>query len=448
MSDNNRNTEQVHAFVDTNVFLHFNYQSINWSNILSSHNYKLWVTLTTMTELQSKSTLGGTIALRRRAKEVLKWLHSDDEKHSTASNSSTYSIHTAYPMQDRHSELPFSVADNMILASALDYQSLHDDISVVIVTMDGPLSILSKAHNLKAIKIPDEYRVDLSDDSKQEIQKLRDEIASLKNREPNLSLVFEDGSDTAYFKYYNAIQISEAEISNKLQEARNYYDEELSRLRLDNATVANPFGGDLIQKSLISLSRAEGIKSYKADIDSFLKEYEKTLKQFEKVENDRRRIIRIVFRVKNTGTSPATNIHGLFHVPNGVKPFKFDNKSLLPLRYPEFNHSMLHYISPQRISYLNNIDTQRYEPNTSGFSISKSNSFNYEWDMKRLQHGASEVLSKATLYIEDLSMTQFVIDYTIRADECRSSSTGVLHVNIDRVHRDYQLPMFANKESE
>lgn len=180
-----------YLFLDTNIFLHFKpFNEIPWANIVGSSSYTIVIPLTVVDELdKQKSSPGSRTA--KKAKSILPKIEDIiDGNLISGLNVIVLKTRPSAATLAEHG-LIRSHQDDCILASILTFETNEGE-EKLFITNDAGAKVRAKTFNISCPKIPSEYRLeDELDEGEKKIKALELEIAQLKLKQPNVSLIFE-----------------------------------------------------------------------------------------------------------------------------------------------------------------------------------------------------------------------------------------------------------------
>ena len=187
----------MYVFIDTNVFLHFvHFEQINWASVIERKDEITIVLAPTVIDELDKHKYNQNKKIARRAKKILPQIEAIIE----GSQNSNYPLLyvSKKPAEETLAKLNLvkPEQDDLILATIVEFATLHNLENIAFVTNDVGPRLKSKSNNITAFKMPDQYLLPPEpDETEREIIELRRELSGLKNRLPVLKVLFNDGTE-------------------------------------------------------------------------------------------------------------------------------------------------------------------------------------------------------------------------------------------------------------
>ena len=196
----------LYCFLDTNICQEFRpIKEIDWLKELNATNVCLVVTSVVVRELDQHKA-GNSNRLRKRARKVISFLKSlDRQADNEIAPHVTLRFDLIEPKRctlDEHN-LSADVNDDLLVAKALEFRSLHKTENAAILTDDAVVQFKAEGYGLDAPVQSENHRLPHEiDPLVKENQELRIEVEKLKNARPKLEIGFrnEDGSAVGAIK--------------------------------------------------------------------------------------------------------------------------------------------------------------------------------------------------------------------------------------------------------
>jgi predicted ribonuclease YlaK len=189
----------VHAFPDTNVLIHFPaLDGLDWRAFCGSENVVVHVAQSVLTELNKLKEIGHSKWVRKRAASVqrrLKQLLNTPPGSCQLAPQVNLAFEAETPDINAHPGLHAAIADDMLIASVLQFRTSNTE-SVVIVTEDSGLGLIVKAGKWQigtlepaaTARFPEEPDAD-----EKEKDELRRQLAIIRSALPAPVLQFSNG---------------------------------------------------------------------------------------------------------------------------------------------------------------------------------------------------------------------------------------------------------------
>ncbi len=298
----------AHVFIDTNVALHYRrMDEIDWRQLTGADKVVIVITPVFFRELDKQKVTNKSEKIRDRAKKTVKWLW---KCYSEGSNSIrdgvTLHIVTHEPEVDfKYHNLSNDVADDHLIASALDYHLQHDlDQPVFIATDDTGLKIKAR-DGIKLLELPDKFRLK-SEPDKHAKPRQREEF--LESRIPKLSVAFEGGKDRLKLSF---VKPTMKDVLSPSQIRKKY---PLKEVNIPVGGLPKPRG---VLKQFGSQPHIN-IRHNKK-LNEYYERYDKYYEDRVAYEEEASLYFYFQLVISNKGTTPASNIDLYLNLPDGVK---------------------------------------------------------------------------------------------------------------------------------
>jgi len=426
--------EIYQVYLDTNTFLHFKqFIDIDWCQLLNSNNVTLSICSTVVRELDVKKFSAPESKLRERARKTLanfEKLGLSKEKILIKENLYLYYVTKEPVINWRAEGLDPDIADDRIIATILS-QPAGDKEKIILVTNDTGLKLKARSKNIDFYSLPDEYLLPLKTQEEEEFVRLKSEIAELKNKLPDLSLVFfSEKGPVEFIKYVlkKVPALDTEEIKKQLSGVR----QKLEYSKPPQEKILSSLGGFLIPSE-------EEISRYKKDLDDYIKEYAKSLKDNWEYNEIKSRRIKIQFLLLNKGNAPAEDIDVFCHFPDGFKLFEKNElieKPTSPTRptSPQTLAEKVANLSRFGLNYLPTIAPRSFSMPRLDFDdgkphIKKTKSYKVSYHVEKLKHRLDCRFDPVFVVFPSMdSVFSFRIKYQIIASNVPKPIEGILNV--------------------
>ncbi len=410
----------IHVFPDTNIFLHFAaFDGMDWQALCETEApVQIHVSQALLAELNKLKDTGATSTVRKRSAGAIKKLREIHNYSRSSPSGTTVVFSDTSPDVSRFQRLNPNVQDDHLLAEILQFASENPGESVVLATDDGGFGLTVKAghHGVKWVEPPLSAKLPSEPEPHEvELHKLRSENERLRNVRPIPKVCFGDGAQIL------TLPGPPAEWQSRLREILREVREKHPEM-----SVPKP-SGNAFSISMLSIYRTpEKVADYNERLSIFLQKMESTVAERLSAKS---RTIFFDLKITNQGTSPAEDLRLHIHFPDG---FTLRNKEEWdaylkdlprPPEPPEPNIrgfgditrslSMAHFPRPS------------YEAPESTISIRRTNSYDLNYRLKKLQQHETKTISSMALTF-DLNPFPFQAEYRITADNLLDPFLGTL----------------------
>lgn len=442
------------VFLDTNVFIHYQlFDQIDWTKIFNVPDVTIVIPPITIRELNKHKELSTKSRIRERASLVLKKLSSLFVTECTAIISKGVEIY----LEDRDPTVDFAqlhlnkdIQDDHLIASILMLQGERPGVDVVLATSDAALTLIGKSrrHNISTVTLPENLKLAEEIDQDQvRIRELEKKIRELELKTPQISLVFADGNQHINFALQKPLELTEAEITEKIDLIRGKYpkmeQQPNSKIEYSGQLASIVEALANMNASIGNILLPEDIEKYNTELDQFIHVYDEYLRKGIWYENLRRRTIKLSLFVANDGTAPAEDVDVFLHFPDGFEVldeehFPEEPKSPTPPDTPKTRMQRMlesFTISPYLYSPImgripNGIISPR---NISGPNIRKTGSYEVTFEITRIKHKLQETVDPLYVLFDSFDTAKsFQIDYRLLAANIPEEINGQLHVIINK----------------
>lgn len=421
LCDESNVSSEAHLFLDTNVLIHYPaLDGLDWSAVVGVNSIAvLHICEPVLEEIAKKKDMGETKRLRKRCDRLVKRISEllDHDEPVTLSNGIRIVIDATSPNMEVFPELNSRSADDRLLACALSF-ARSTGLQPLIVTADVSLALRAKLKglHLQNLTLSEAERLTVqSDPEEAEKRELQQQVKMLTAAQPKLTLQFDKGG--------TVLQLEQRPPRDDL--LQDMFEKEKAKFPF--AVMPETVPGAV---SLEFLSQQE-VNVFNAELTEYFQEYEQWLEQVRQIID---RSHDIVVLVSNTGSSPAFGAHVRLRFPDGLNLVeKEEFEDLLPEHPspPEKPRDWLTRIGDFRLPI-----TRPHFPITpilasENMSIRKTNSFDVDWEAKKIRQGETKSLSEMVLVYDDKPFS-FEIPFEMVADNLPNAVTGALHVHFNR----------------
>lgn len=212
----------VHLVLDTNVFMHFAWADVDWCGLAGADEVVLVVPAVVIGELDRHRKEHRSSAMRDRTRAVISRLRTL----RTSTGPAMIRDHVELrPWLDsprcwgNHDALDRSIADDHVLATALDIRGAGSD--VALVSDDTIPAMKASTLRLRVVEPPDQHRLPpAADQAEQELRKAKAELAAMKSARPRVVCSLDGGAREVEI-YANELAEASADVGEMVRsEAR------------------------------------------------------------------------------------------------------------------------------------------------------------------------------------------------------------------------------------
>ena len=447
------------AFVDTNVYLHYQpFDQIDWRDMLEVDAVTIVVPPVVVRELNKHKEVHPRPQVRRRAAAVLKKLTAVLEPGTGAGLREG----TDVVIEDRDPTIDFAahqlsreIQDDHLIASIIMWKAERPEDDIVLVTSDTGLTLLTKAKRqvIATVGLPENLKLpDEPDPRDRQLRELQHELRELKLKTPRLSLAFHDGSDHITFVLPRPLELTQAELESQLEDIKQRYP------RMGEGPKPVPRVASELLESMSALGamalslgavRPEDIAKYNSELDDFYAAHVEYFKRELSFRNLERRTVKLEILLVNDGTAPAEDIDIMMLFPNGFElttepdwleppdPPLPPSKPRTPLeRMAEptwpLSDVLPSYLDPYNLASM--VQPRNVAPpNVSRPKIRRTHSYEVELHVRSMKHRTQIALDALYVAFESFDNAgSFHTDYELLAANIPHEITGQLHVIIER----------------
>ncbi|MBX3735607.1 MAG: hypothetical protein KF715_02870 [Candidatus Didemnitutus sp.] len=434
------------VFLDTNVFLHYRrFTEIDWLAVAGERQVTITFPPITLRELNEKKDGGASQKIKRRAQAALMDIERlfRSELRATIREGVFGECITSEPQIDFAAhQLRTDIQDDWLIASVLEQKRRDGTQHYVLVTADLGLKLKCRAHKIEVLQLSDDLKLPEEEDSEaKRIRLLEAEVLALKSTIPELSLSFVDGTSLLRLSFKEEMPFDERNAIELLEEAKRTH----KKLRVREESSAEPETVSMqVAKFLEQLHgyHPEDAKRYNEDLEEYWGCFIENRKKQHAYENYLRRSYPIKIGVSNDGTAPADDIVVHMHFPDGF--FLCEKNEFpeapdlpappdLPLKPSEkWQNLSLPVAYPSNLAALRDAPVVARMDAKRSLRIRKTNSFDVDFKVRKLNHGFTEELNEMILTLNaPATRTSFQVDYEIHAANLPKPRRGSLHIVIE-----------------
>lgn len=438
----------IFVFFDTNIFLHFKFISeIDWSEIFPDSMVNFVIAPCILKELDEQKYKGISKKQRNRAKQILKSFYKAIEQEERKLNNIKIEFLSYEPSKIifENNILSETNIDDRLLASILDFSS--NGSLVCLITDDLALILKARNKNINVRRLEEKYKLgDDLDENEKIITQLRKENLELKEKTPNLKLVFD-----------NEKTLREYSI-NSPRDFSNYTNFELTKIKAEYlkktleeenrifspSTLTDVFTTPISKLFFRREYKKEEIDSYNKDLIRFYSEYEQYLNKYVTFKQFMENILNLEIYLFNPGNISAKNIRINLHFPDGFELLEKNeimNEPITPkppfLRSPNTsldfltNRDLINPTIIQSLRIQSLADQIKHPPNVSNANIKKTNSYDVDVKVQYCPHKHKELILSLFMKYESIDKAKsYSIDYKLIADDIADFMSGNLNVKI------------------
>jgi rRNA-processing protein FCF1 len=318
---------KVTAFIDTNIFLHFQpFDQIRWTKELSCEHVTLILSQIVVHELDKQKDENSSDRIRGRARTILTRLYDVIESGGQIEDNVELRFEDAPPRVD-YTDLRLDRArnDDQLIASAYAYRALHKDERIVIVTNDTGLRLKCRVHSIEAARLRESlYVVGDADAQRRRIKDLETENAALRQAIPALGLSFRAGGNHLVFTLNPEVAVSsdsaEAWVSSHVvplvQQPTPVPTSVMAKL---NERAASPDLSGFSQ--LFAAIAVSWNEMQNESVEQFYRECIQYYMDWTAHQNAERRTCKLALWIENSGSTVAEDVFVFFTLPLFVQVF-------------------------------------------------------------------------------------------------------------------------------
>lgn len=280
---NNMQKENKFAFPDTMIFLHFQFfTEIDWNEVLQAKSSSLVIPPIIPRELEKHKLFHSSETIRERAKKATKKIVELITSKSLVRAKVNIQFERVEPeIEFEKYNLSKDVSDDYLIASILRFQ-VETENKAVLITDDSGLKLKAISLNIEVVELPEWYRTKPEKSSdKKEVEKLRNELISLKNKIPKLKLLSLSGEKNISCQTLPNERFSVETLNSELDKVKNKFHQIVETTKPKTTITFKLEKGSILgnyQANRVEFKSHSGEirQSFQKDVD----EYNKKLKEF------------------------------------------------------------------------------------------------------------------------------------------------------------------------
>lgn len=438
----------IFIFFDTNIFLHFKFISeINWNEIFPESDINYAIAPCIVKELDELKYKGNTKKQRSRAKNILERFYKIIEQDECKIENRKIEFISSEPLREVFGKYKLSEinVDDRLLASIIEFRS--NSFNVCLFTNDLGLILKAKNLGIDVKRLNEEHRLeDELDENEKVIVQLQKENLELKEKKPNLKLIFNEDNDFIEYKFNKPRNFSDY-IDKELVSIKSAYQPktlEKENERFSISKINELFTTPFSKPSFSPEYKKDEIDIYNRKLHQFYTEYKMYLNKYVLYLKFKETVLNLQIYLFNFGNVAGKNIRIKLHFPDGFELLE-ENEMMSQPKKPEppelrspFSFldlfSTKDLINPHIFNSLRmpNLANQINIPvNISGLSIKKTNSYDVDLKVRNCPHKHKEkILSLFVKFVSFENAKSFKIDYKLIADDIQDFVNGILNVKI------------------
>jgi hypothetical protein len=300
----------IHAFPDTNVFLHYKpLAEIDWCGLLKARSVTLVICLPVIQELDNKKS---DPRLADRARRAIKEI----EEHESAARPLRPGVTLEISNEEiRRDEFPSSLSpdsqDDRIVHLARKYMIAHTEPKVCVLTEDYGMGLRCRVGGVAVERMQASDRLENPGEERdKKLKQVQGELAALKSRLPKLTVCAvtpdQPPTDEAPFRCVLTDAWVDLDVQVEIEKQRLKHPKRAERRPSPHRMMITE-----VFESHIS---AEDWEKFDSEIDSFLFNYEIYINNLNIWGSNNARTVRFDLWLLNSGNTPATDldVHLLF----------------------------------------------------------------------------------------------------------------------------------------
>lgn len=422
----------INLFIDTNILLHFKtFDEIKWAKIVND-DFKLIIAPIVLDEID-KHKNNHNPKTARRAKMIADKFEQylDGKQRKVSLIVVAKRPGTNYFEQN---QLDPKHQDDCLLASILQFKDENPGEIVQLVTDDLGAKMRAATLQIPAIKLSADLRLpEQIDEQTKQIEKLKIEVANLKDRIPKIKLGFKGKIQLLKHKVIVPTTSLDAYQKAKLAEIKSEHP--YMNLKEENETNDNSIF-KVMQKLSGSFLSNDRKQAYNESLNEFYKQYTDYLRLQYQYMAEHLHLIELVFELVNEGNTPGEDIDVWIHLPDGFEVInkhpKEPDKPEAPYR-PASNFDF----EPLNNRFLS-LDfslpgARPSPPDPNKPTVKKTNSYEITFHCKSVKHSMTHVFNRVILKYTSLeAMKNFQIHYRLNAANVPAPVEGTLNVIFER----------------
>jgi len=430
--------EIVHVFIDTNIFLHYRpVDDIPWRDIVGADSVVVCVAPIVVEELDDQKDTHRLTKIRDRARKALQLIERSVEENDFEIRNGVSLQYMSEPdISFSDHGLRREKNDDNLVASVLSLGPEAQNTAVLVTGDTGP-RLKAARLGLSSMGLPHEYKRESAlSETEKEKRQLQQELSRLRNRLPELDLVFDAGEKYCVYQVSEYDPLTEKEISIGVEDIKEQYPKK------DYETIGKtrkPLKGSLAGFTGPS---QQDIDRYNNRLDDFYHEYEKYLEARENIRGVKSRMITLNIAIRNIGSAPAADVDVFMHFPNGFMLFSDEDLPDLNIEEPQpptepkggfLNIGGRMNAWSRHLSPDINLPPAAPPGNVSPPNIEETNSYKVNFRVQKLKHNMREDCGPYYVLFNSFDgASSFGIEYRINTADLADDTEGKLHVVVEK----------------
>lgn len=309
--------DQVTAFLDTNIFLHYQpVTQIPWLDLLDCDTAELAIAQLVLEELDEHKNQGRTPRIQDRAREATKLVLQavrGQRPESFPEEITPIFVEEPSGFNYEAAHLSQHIGDDRLVATILAYRDEFSDSDVRLISGDATPRAKVISHGLDAYDLPGNYRAESLTPTEKKLRKLQEEKREREASTPDPQLVVLNGAEGGHLKaeIEPVDPIPEDKIDREVDRMSGKFHE-LADGRLRSA------GNSTLGVSVRAMISDDERERYRRDFDRWLDDYGEYLRQRHVYKQMVKRSVEVRLGIRNTGKVPARDIDVTLHVSGEV----------------------------------------------------------------------------------------------------------------------------------
>lgn len=420
------------VFLDTNIFMHCQpVREIPWRDIVGADEVILMATRVVVSELDEQKDSNPKQNLRDRARralqEIERWTMPATLREGVTA--SYYAKPLAIYFAAR--ELRQDRADDVLIATILQYRSENPDADLLLVTNDTGPRLTARHVGIDALAVPEQYRLSGQPDPlEEENKRLRNELQKLQRAHPAPRVQFTNGTDRLIFvvrpeQPFNASAIA-AEVAELRKKHRPLFPPSNHRML-----------SDILSDAALGVPPRHEYDRYNAELQVYFANYEQHMRQQWDRQQADRWTVELALSLHNNGGAPATDmdVEVTFHAKADLLDSDPRDDQLTPPTLPpepqtqlkRFNLSVMHDLYD---SQLINLPLTNMHRTVSDADIeTDGDGHRIRWSVAHLKHQNHVDFKPVYLvFASQADARSFSINWSVHAANYPELLTGQIHV--------------------
>lgn len=431
------------------IYLHYRHvEEVDWPSLLGSRHVVIIIPRITVRELDKHKDSHPSRDIRERARRILQriegWAESSELREGVR-----IETYTKLPRIDlSEHDLDPSRADDVLIATILQFRRDNPDLDVLLVTQDTTPKLTARPLGIAVCSLLEELRLHAAiDPVEQENRDLRRQLDRLRTATPKLALQFITESES---QSSHTLRVS---LTRPPESAKLFIAETTAELERDYPPLSksNSTGGaTTIAAALATLGGIPDSEfaRYNRDRIKFFEAFAEYLRTDWERRAAERLSIDIEIQIVNSGTAPAEDVDVHLHFPDGFvlvdkdsvpEPPKAPSSPVRPRTQSELLQDSMRSFHPYQPSYeslFRGISGVAREHNVSSPHIEETNSYDVHWHVKRVKHQQPIILDPLRATFESFDdVRSFGIEYRLIAANVPDPIEGKLNVVVEEAKK-------------